>query len=98
MLAELTKRITELVQDIEPVGFDVKFDLADEGIIYIAAKEAPIAISNTGGDAETTLRISAKDLQQLLDGRMNPTTAFMFGKLKVDGDMSNAMSLTSLFS
>jgi len=83
---------------MEPVGFDLKFDLAGEGIIYVAAKEAPVAVSNKDGVAETTLRLSAQDLQQLLDGKLNPTTAFMFGKLKVDGNMSNAMSLTSLFS
>jgi putative sterol carrier protein len=55
-------------------------------------------VSNTEADAETTLRLSTQDLQQLLDGRLKPTTAFMFGRIKIDGDMSNAMSLTSIFS
>lgn len=98
MLADLTTRITALVQDMEPVGFNLKFDLAGEGIIFVAAKEAPVAVSNTEGVAETTLILSAQDLQQLLDGKLNPTTAFVFGKLKVEGDMSNAMSLISLFN
>ncbi len=97
MLAELTQRVTELVQHMDPVGFNVKFDLAGDGFIYVAAKEAPITVHNTNGDAETTLKLSAQDLQQLLDGKLNPTTAFMFGKIKVGGDMSNAMSLTSMF-
>ena len=98
MLAELTKRIARLVEEKDPVGFNLKFDLSGAGVIYVAAKVAPIAVSNTEADAETTLRLSTQDLQQLLDGRLNPTTAFMFGKIKIDGDMSNAMSLASIFS
>lgn len=98
MLNDLTTRITTLVSTMDAVGFNLKFDLAGDGVIYVAAKEAPVTVSNTDGDAETTLRLSAENLQQLLDGKLNPTTAFMFGKIKIDGDMSNAMSLTSMFS
>lgn len=98
MLAELTQRVSELVEDVDPPGFDLKFDLARDGVIHVAAKEAPITVSNSDGDAETTLKLSAKDLRQLLDGKLNPTTAFMFGKIKVRGDMSNAMSLMSMLS
>jgi putative sterol carrier protein len=83
---------------MDAVGFNLKFDLGGDGIIYVAAKELPVAVSNTDGDAETTLKLSAENLQQLLDGTLNPTTAFMFGKIKIDGDISNAMSLTSMFS
>jgi putative sterol carrier protein len=98
MLSELTTRITALVSDMDAVGFNLKFDLAEEGVIHVAGKEAPVTVSNADDDAETTLKLSAENLQQLLDGKLNPTTAFMFGKIKIEGDMSNAMSLTSMFS
>jgi putative sterol carrier protein len=98
MLANLTAQITELVSEMDAVGFNLKFDLAGDGVIHVAAKEAPVVVSNTDGDAETTLKLSADILQQLLDRKLNPTTAFMFGKIKIDGDMSNVMSLTSIFS
>jgi putative sterol carrier protein len=98
MLANLTAQITELVSEMDAVGFNLKFDLAGDGVIHVAAKEAPVVVSNTDGDAETTLKLSADNLQQLLDKRLSPTTAFMFGKIKIDGDMSNVMSLTSIFS
>ncbi len=98
MLQDLTSRITALVSDMDAVGFNLKFDLSNDGVIHVAAKEGPVVVSNTDSDAETTLRMSASDLQQLLEGKLNPTTAVMFGKIKIDGDMSNAMTLTSMFS
>ena len=34
---------------------------------------------------------------KIINGDQNPTTAFMTGKLKVSGDMGNAMKLQQLF-
>lgn len=98
MLDDLTARVRDLVADKDPVGFDVKIDLAETGKIFAAAKEAPIKVSNDDVGADVTLRMSAVDLKSVLDGQLNVTTAFMFGKIQIDGDMSKAMSLTSLFS
>jgi putative sterol carrier protein len=36
------------------------------------------------------------DFEQMLSGDLDPTTAFMMGKLKVSGDMSVAMRLSSV--
>jgi hypothetical protein len=33
MLAELTKRIAQLVEEMDPVGFNLKFDLSGAGVI-----------------------------------------------------------------
>ena len=41
--------------------------------------------------------MDADDLNKLMNGDLNPMTAFMFGKLKVSGDMGVAMKLQSLF-
>ncbi|MEM8895996.1 MAG: SCP2 sterol-binding domain-containing protein [Bacteroidota bacterium] len=37
------------------------------------------------------------DFMKLLDGDLDPMSAFMGGMMKIDGDMSVAMKLTSLF-
>jgi putative sterol carrier protein len=34
-------------------------------------------------------------VQGMMDGETNPTSAFMSGKLKVDGDMGMAMKLAA---
>ena len=72
-------------------GFDgvAKFVIPDEGAIMIDADGV-----RAGDDAaDVTLTASAEVFQAILSGDMNPTMAFMTGKLAVDGDMGMAMKL-----
>lgn len=75
-------------------GFDksVKFDLGSAGVIVIDGK----TVSTTDAPADCTITMSKDDFDALVAGELNPTAAFMQGKLRVDGDMSVAMSLSSL--
>ena len=45
-----------------------------------------------------TLTADAAVFKAILDGELNPTTAFMTGKLSVDGSMGLAMKLGSALS
>ncbi len=45
-----------------------------------------------------TLVMSANDFLSMVDGKLNATTAFMSGKLKLKGDMGLAMKLQTLIS
>jgi putative sterol carrier protein len=45
-----------------------------------------------------TVIIAAADFVNLASGKLNPTAAFMSGKLKIKGDMAQAMRLQTLFS
>ncbi len=77
-------------------GFDgiAKFVITDEGAVMIDASGV-----RAGDDAaDVTLTASADVFKAILDGDMNPTTAFMTGKLSVDGDMGTAMKLGSALS
>ena len=98
MLNELTERVRNLVSDKDALGFDIKFNLGDEGVIFVAGSNSPIEVSNTDGDAVTTFNMDGADLGAMLDGELAPMNAFMGGKLKIDGDMAKAMQLSSLFS
>ncbi|MDP5086151.1 MAG: SCP2 sterol-binding domain-containing protein [Yoonia sp.] len=77
-------------------GFDgtAKFDIEGEGSIIIDAHGARAG----DDDADVTLMASTETFKAILDGEMNPTTAFMTGKLTVDGDMGQAMKLSSVLS
>jgi putative sterol carrier protein len=76
-------------------GFDrsVKFDLGGDGVIVIDGT----SISTTDGPADCTIKVSMDDFNDLISGDLNPTAAFMQGKLKIEGDMSVAMALSQLF-
>lgn len=52
------------------------------------------------GQADTptvTLKIADDDLVALMTGELNGMTAFMSGKLKVEGDLMKAQKLPSVF-
>lgn len=79
---------------VETSGFDrsVKFDTGADGVIVIEGK----TISTTDAPADCTIKLSLEDLEAMLSGELSATSAFMQGKLKVEGDMSIAMALSQV--
>ena len=98
MLAELTQKVSTLVEGKAALGFNLKFDLGDDGIILVKGEEAPNQVTNDDGDAVTTIIMSAQDFSALMTGELSSMSAFMTGKLRVEGSMEKAMQLGSLFS
>ncbi|GGB40937.1 sterol-binding protein [Roseibium aquae] len=90
-LAQLTDSVRDKVAS-GGIEESVKFDLGDAGTIFLQGSD----VSNEDKDADCTISISSEDLAELLSGDLNPTAAFMGGKMKVDGDMSVAMKLGSI--
>ena len=90
----VTEAVTQLNAKMGGAGFDgtAKFVIEDEGSIIIDQSGARAA----DDDADVTLTASADVFKAILDDELNPTTAFMTGKLSVDGDMGMAMKLTSV--
>jgi putative sterol carrier protein len=77
-------------------GKRVKIDFGDEGAVMLDG--AAGQVSEQDGAADTTILVGWDDWQQLAAGQMDGMTAFMMGKLKVEGDMSNAMQLQGVLS
>ncbi|HPD82979.1 MAG: SCP2 sterol-binding domain-containing protein [Alphaproteobacteria bacterium] len=74
----------------------VKFDFADDGVIFVDATQNPPEVSNEDKEADCTLKCSIATFQAMMDGTQDPTLAFMMGKLKVEGSMGLAMKLNSI--
>ena len=55
-------------------------------------------VTEDDGPADTTIKVGWDDWQQLAAGQLDGMTAFMMGKLKVEGDMSNAMQLQGVLA
>ncbi|HEY4070739.1 MAG TPA: SCP2 sterol-binding domain-containing protein [Sphingomicrobium sp.] len=78
-------------------GKRVKIDFGgDQGAIMLDG--AAQQVSEEDGTADTTIRVGWDDWQQLAAGQLDGMTAFMMGKLRVEGDMSNAMQLQGVLS
>ena len=78
-------------------GKRVKIDFGgDEGVLMLDGTANHV--TQDDGVADTTLKVSWDDWQALASGQLDGMTAFMTGKLKVEGDMSNAMQLQGVLA
>tara|TARA_R100001369_G_C3182418_1_gene141764 strand:- start:46 stop:345 length:300 start_codon:yes stop_codon:yes gene_type:complete len=77
-------------------GFDgsAKFVIEGEGSIVMDSDGARAADENT----DVTLSADADTFESILAGDLDPTAAFMSGRLSVDGDMGMAMKLGSVLA
>jgi len=77
-------------------GFDgaVKFEIEGEGAIILNAD----GVSVGDGDADVTISAELDVFQDMFEGGLSPTAAFMTGKIKIDGDMGAAMKIAQLFA
>ena len=72
----------------------VKIDFGAEGAVMLDGVAGQA--STDDGAADTTIKVEWADWQAMSSGQLDGMTAFMQGKLKVEGDMSNAMQLQSV--
>ena len=75
-------------------GKRVKIDFGPEGVIMLDGIDK--RVTEDDGAADSTVKVAWDDWIALSQGTLNPMTAFMSGKLKVEGDMSVAMQLQSV--
>ncbi len=95
-LEELTQKANAAVSAGGDFTKKVKFDFGDVGKLLIDG--AGGKADNSDDDADATIKVDWDDFQKISGGEMDPTMAFMQGKLKVEGDMSVAMQLQSLMA
>lgn len=90
-MSEVIAAAVAALQDKISGGFDgvAKFVIPGEGALMIDGSGV------RAGDeaADVTLTADSDTFRAILAGDLNPTAAFMTGKLSVDGDMGAAMRL-----
>jgi putative sterol carrier protein len=77
-------------------GFDgrAKFVIEGEGAIIVDGS----GVRAADEDADVTLTADADTFRGILSGDVNPTAAYMTGRLSVDGDLGLAMKLGALLA
>jgi putative sterol carrier protein len=77
-------------------GKRVKLDFGGEGAVMLDGVGQ--TVTEDDGAADTTIKVAWSDWQDMADGKLDGMTAFMQGKLAVEGDMSNAMQLQGVLA
>lgn len=95
-LDKLLHHIQGQAAKADPLGNTLKFNFGDSQL-YLDGTGASNTVSIDNKDADCTVDVSMEDFQSLVSGDLNPMSAFMSGKIKVDGDMGVAMKLQGLF-
>ncbi|MCC6006746.1 MAG: SCP2 sterol-binding domain-containing protein [Rhodobacteraceae bacterium] len=90
-MSEVIQAALAALSEKMPQGFDgsVTFRIEDEGAIVVDSD----GVRASDEETDCTLSASAETFQAILSGELNPTSAFMTGKLRVEGDMGTAMRL-----
>ena len=74
------------------------FDIDGAGQWTVAVDDGRVSVTEgTSAAADATITSSAENFERIVAGELNPTSAYMTGKLKVKGDMGAAMKLQKLF-
>lgn len=96
-MSEIVEKAVAILNDkMAGDGFDgvAKFVFEGEGSLIIDHAGARVS----DDEAEVTLTASADVFRSILEGDLNPTAAFMTGRLSVDGNMGMALKLSSVLA
>ena len=95
-LQEITAKMKEGAAKKSAFGNTVKFS-TDQGVVYIDGTQTPPAVSNDDKAADCTLKMDFSDFSDLIDRKLDGMTAFMTGKLQLEGDLMLAQRMFGFF-
>lgn len=95
-LESVTNTLKGRIGDDAGLRAILKFDCGGDGVIVIDGRSKPNTVSNDNREADCTIGVALADLEAMIAGDLAPTTAFMSGKLRVEGDMGIATRLQSI--
>ena len=95
---EMASRL--IPEKAEGLNVVIQFDLSGDngGLFWLNVADGQCeAGEGQSEDPKMTLRSTADDYYAVVTGSMNAMQAFMSGKIKIEGDMSLAMKMQSMF-
>lgn len=76
-------------------GIEASYVFAIDGAgtwtVKVGGGKVAVSEGDAGGDC--TISASEATFEKIVEGRQNPLTAYMTGKIKISGDLSAAMQL-----
>ena len=75
-----------------------RFDIEGAGSWHVDVDDGKVRVEESDADAECVIRASEETFLKVVSGQQSPTSAYMTGKVKVQGDVGLAMRLRELFA
>jgi putative sterol carrier protein len=101
VFAQMKSKVEANPAKVATLKASYQFDLTGEGGgTYHASFDNGAFDMGEGpaANAGCTVTMAAPDFLSMVEGKLNPTAAFMSGKLKIKGDMGMAMKLQTIIS
>jgi len=96
-LAKAVEALQEKVSGADAFGSTIRFDFEGEGAILVDGNSGPPTVSaDSEAEADCTITANEETFREMMDGDLDPTAAYMTGKIKIDGSMGAAMAVARL--
>ena len=95
-VADFTRGMQKLVSGHSQLDTRIKIVVEDDGVIFIDGRSHPNAVSNDDEEADVTLWMSLHTLNRLYRRELNPAVAAMTGKIRIEGNVLDAMKLEAV--
>ena len=92
-IAEVTRRVTAAASANPGLGNTLKFDFGAAGKVYIDGLSGQNTVSNDDRPADCTVMVEWEDFESMTKGVLDPTMAYLMGRMKVQGDLNIARKL-----
>ena len=85
---------------LDGLNHSYRFEIDGDGSwnVRIHAGHVVVTEGDANGVADATIRASRDVFDRIVSGAQNPATAYMTGKVKVEGDLGAVLKLQRLFN